>query len=398
MKNMKNMKKTLVLCCLIIGLVGVFTHYQLRRSLSTFAVERTTSRTARITNILDGHGDRLRSIAMQNTTSVNGAVTLYVNTLENPVVFRNYSGRIRWSTGDSRLELSNDDGTTWIQAGKPATLQTPIQFENYSGHFRWSTGDSRLEYSNDDGTTWETIGSGRGSEWAITGPGNGTTIASNTFGADTLDSVLFDPDSILASGAVSVTVIAQKDILDVAEHFVEWTQDWDAGKSGSGTATYLQFGVTTGNNLQLIISDCTADSDIWTFTSARNLTSIHTTKPVEYFAAYQNHTAIFGIDGKVGAKIAYSNFTTEDCDTHTSQHLKLGIDLDGKIYALMLGNQWLWKINTVHPPMREGTSYPDGTYMLDMDEQEGATLSNAFGNYSLIVDGSASWTESTHGY
>jgi hypothetical protein len=67
----------------------------------------------RITNILDGNNDLLKSVAMQNTTTVNGAVTIQVDTLQQTVQFENYSGHIRWNIPNSRLEYSDDDGATW---------------------------------------------------------------------------------------------------------------------------------------------------------------------------------------------------------------------------------------------------------------------------------------------
>lgn len=93
----------LFLVCFLIG--GAFLFYS--------AQQQPISQ-SRITNILDGNNDQLKSVAMQNTTTVNGAVTIQVDTLQQSVQFENYSGHLRWSTADSRLEYSNDDTVSWI--------------------------------------------------------------------------------------------------------------------------------------------------------------------------------------------------------------------------------------------------------------------------------------------
>lgn len=84
--------------------------------------------TSRITNILDEHGDLLKSIAAQNVTSVNGAVTVLVDTLQSPVQFENYSGHIRWNITSSHLEYSDDDSATWLDI----ITDTDVTYENLS--------------------------------------------------------------------------------------------------------------------------------------------------------------------------------------------------------------------------------------------------------------------------
>jgi hypothetical protein len=80
--NGKNsMKKYTIISLSVFFIIAVgflsYTYYTLRKVQATFLAAQ---RTSRITNILDGDGDRLRSIALQNTTTVSGAVTIQVDT------------------------------------------------------------------------------------------------------------------------------------------------------------------------------------------------------------------------------------------------------------------------------------------------------------------------------
>jgi hypothetical protein len=108
-------------------------------------VHRTDSWSARVTNILDGHGDRLKSIAMQNTTSVNGALTIQADTLHTRTT----------QTGLTRFALMSslsDDSSLALDTGITGHGWAMLGDNEFFADFRFKNVYSTVSTSDTDGS------------------------------------------------------------------------------------------------------------------------------------------------------------------------------------------------------------------------------------------------------
>ena len=186
------MKKNTALYLFLFLLVGILFACA---AIKSSEVARQT--TPRRTVITDSNGAAIRSFAATNITSVSGAITIQVDTLESPfqiggtpVYFRDNSGALEFS----------EDGATWYALlGIPYTNNTSFIIGQGASSgvielkmadddaFRYNPGTNALEFYDYDDTAWELVGSG--------GFDDSTTLPNKGWSSDKITALYIEIDN-----------------------------------------------------------------------------------------------------------------------------------------------------------------------------------------------------------
>ena len=324
-----------------------------------------------VTIITTGAGKMLASIGSQNATDDgSGNLTIEVDTLESPVTFDNYSGQVRWSTGDNRLEYTNDGGVVWndFVVTEVGVLSSPTQFENYSGLLRWNTSDSRIEYTNDDGTNWYSLGEGGNVMYGLNDDGLGV-LAEAAFATTDLDDTFWIADWNAAF------YVIKDDTAAAAAIFEMESDTYSAVRLQLLINASEQPAITVGTTLGVPGTTTYTCTDATLTNMIQRAIAFSTPFLIEYDFDGGNDEVVCCVDGVCGAGVAaVTDFDIVSDGTDTVKH---GSALNGSMFYGRWTPMTLRIASEVYAPSPESGVCPFCTAEWLYNEKTGVTVSDS---------------------
>jgi len=365
--------------------VLIWSLFSCEQMVSTKAqIPETT--TPRRTVILVGD-DVLHELTMQNLTSVNGVVTVQVDTLESPVsvdtaYLRDNAGRLEFYDNASTWQPVGIDGYTNASSfdiGPDLDGTLALKFGGTEAIY-WNT--STLELKWWDGIQWRDFGSGSGQGFALTVDDHTNTALENTKSGQYAQ---------LDSTTLQLSFLANFTDLATAENFLHRIE---TGYS----CTEMRFGKNASDQLVYEhFTNHTSTCDSTTYTTTATLSSVQQGRWVEYAVQVDEAgNIVFYVDGEVFESQAMTS--AMDAQATDNEILRLYEGFRGGMGPVKIGTLITWPGSGWKGIDLEMQTFPGVVFGLPLSEYGQSTVTDVIGSEPLSKDGDVSWTSVSGGF